>query len=156
MESTLPQPAATTEAGCGFFSRTPDQIFTPEDFTGDDALMIEAANDFSRKEILPVAEALEHQEEGLMPGLIKKAGELGFCGVDSPEAYGGLGLGKNLAARILEFLSLNASFSVTIGVTSGIAQVGLSWFGTEDQKARYLPQLATGEWLGAYELSEPN
>ncbi len=144
------------EAGCAFFSRTPDTIFTPEDFKGDDALMIQAANDFSRKEVLPVAEALDHQEEGLMPSLLQKAGELGFCGVDSPEAYGGLGLGKNLAARILEFLSLNASFSVTIGVTSGIAQVGLSWFGTDAQKAKYLPQLATGEWMGAYALSEPN
>lgn len=156
MESTLPQTAAPADAGCGFFSRTPESAFTPEDFKGDEALMIEAANDFSRKEVLPVAEALDHQEEGLMPSLIRKAGELGFCGVDSPEAYGGLGLGKNLSARILEFLSLNASFSVTIGVTSGIAQVGLSWFGTEEQKAKYLPQLASGEWLGAYALSEPN
>jgi len=156
MESALAQPTAMREAGCGFFSRTPDTIFTPEDFKGDEALMIQAANDFSRKEVFPVAEALDHQEEGLMPSLMRKAGELGFCGVDSPEAYGGLGLGKNLAARILEFLSLNASFSVTIGVTSGIAQVGLSWFGTEAQKAKYLPQLTTGEWMGAYALSEPN
>lgn len=156
MESTLAQSPATREAGCGFFSHTPDSSFTPEDFQGDEALMIQAANDFSRKEVLPVAEALDHQEDGLMPGLIRKAGELGFCGVDSPEQYGGLGLGKNLAARILEYLSLNASFSVTIGVTSGIAQVGLSWFGTPEQKAKYLPQLASGEWIGAYCLSEPN
>ena len=156
MESALAQPTAKREAGCGFFSRTPATIFTPEDFRGDEALMIQAANDFSRKEVLPVAEALDHQEEGLMPALIRKAGDLGFCGVDSPDAHGGLGLGKNLAARILEFLSLNASFSVTIGVTSGISQVGLSWFGTEEQKAKYLPQLASGEWIGAYALSEPN
>ncbi|MEA2553713.1 MAG: hypothetical protein QOJ65_1889 [Fimbriimonadaceae bacterium] len=156
MESALAQPAATTDAGCGFFSRTPESIFTPEDFKGDEALMIQAANDFSRKEVFPVAEALDHQDDDLMPKLIRKAGELGFCGIDSPEQYGGLGLGKNLAARILEFLSLNASFSVTIGVTSGIAQVGLSWFGTDEQKAKYLPKLASGEWMGAYALSEPN
>ena len=156
MESALAQPAAARETGCGFFSRTPESIFTPEDFRGDDALMIEAANDFSRKEVLPVAERLDHQEDDLMPTLIRKAGELGFCGIDSPETYGGLGLGKNLAARILEFLSLNASFSVTVGVTSGISQVGLSWFGTDEQKAKYLPRLTSGEWIGAYALSEPN
>lgn len=156
MESALAQPTAAREAGCGFFSQTPASTFTPEDFKGDEALMIDAANDFSRKEIFPVAEALDHQEEGLMPVLIRKAGELGFCGVDAPEAYLGLGLGKNLAARILEFLSLNASFSVTVGVTSGIAQVGLSWFGTPEQKAKYLPHLTSGEWMAAYALSEPN
>jgi alkylation response protein AidB-like acyl-CoA dehydrogenase len=156
MESALAQPTAAREAGCGFFSRTPDKIFTPEDFKGEEALMIQAASEFSRKEVFPVAEALDHQEEGLMPSLIRKAGALGFCGVDSPEAYGGLGLGKNLAARILEFLSLNASFSVTVGVTSGISQVGLSWFGTDEQKKKYLPQLTSGEWIGAYALSEPN
>ncbi|HVT11988.1 MAG TPA: acyl-CoA dehydrogenase family protein [Fimbriimonadaceae bacterium] len=118
--------------------------------------MIDAAEQFSRKEILPVLERLDKQEEGLMPELIRKAGELGFCGVDAPEAYGGLGLGKNLSARILEFLSLNASFSVTIGVTSGISQVALAWFGTDEQKSKYLPRLTGGEWLGAYCLSEPN
>jgi alkylation response protein AidB-like acyl-CoA dehydrogenase len=118
--------------------------------------MIDTAEQFARGEILPVVERLDHQEEGLMPELIRKAGELGFCGIDAPEAYGGLGLGKNLAARILEYLSLNGSFSVTIGVTSGIAQVALSWFGTDEQKAKYLPKLTSGEWMGAYCLSEPN
>lgn len=118
--------------------------------------MIQTAEQFSRKEILPIAERLDHQEEGLMPKLIRQAGELGFCGIDTPDAYGGLGLGKNLAARILEFLSLNGSFSVTIGVTSGIGQLGLSLFGNEAQKQRYLPKLASGEWIGAYALSEPN
>ena len=91
-----------------------------------------------------------------MPSLIRKAGDLGFCGIDSPEAYGGLGLSKNLAARILEFLSLNGSFSVTYGITSGISQVGLSLFGNESQKQQYLPKLTSGQWIGAYALSEPN
>ncbi|HVL38453.1 MAG TPA: acyl-CoA dehydrogenase family protein, partial [Fimbriimonadaceae bacterium] len=152
MESIVSSPAA----GCSFLTSTPERTFIPEDFAGDERLMIQAAEEFSRKEVLPLVERLEKQEEGLMPGLIRKAGELGFCGVDSPEAYGGLGLGKNLAARILEYLSLDASFSVTIGVTSGIGQVGLSLFGNEEQKAKYLPRLAAGEWIGAYALSEPN
>lgn len=142
--------------GCAFFSHAPESFFIPEDFSSDERMMIDAAENFSRKVVLPAAERLERKEEGLMPELIRQAGALGFCGVDSPEAYGGLGLGKALAIRILEFLSFDASFSVTIGVTSGISQVGLSWFGTEAQKARYLPKLTSGEWLGAYCLSEPN
>jgi len=142
--------------GCQFFSATPAQIFTPEAFSAEEKLMIDAAEQFSRKEVLPVVERLDAQEDGLMPALIRKAGELGFCGVDGPEAFGGLGLGKNLAARILEYLSLNASFSVTIGVTSGIGQVGLSWFGSDAQKAKYLPHVLSGDWMAAYCLSEPN
>lgn len=142
--------------GCSFLSSTPESIFTAEMFGGDEALMIETAEQFSRKEVLPLVERLDHQEEGLMPGLIRKAGELGLCGVDTSDTYGGLGLGKNLAARILEFMSLNGSMSVTYGITSGISQVGLALFGTEAQKQQYLPRLTSGEWIGAYALSEPN
>jgi alkylation response protein AidB-like acyl-CoA dehydrogenase len=131
-------------------------VFTPEDFVGDDALMIAAAEQFSRDRVVPLAESIDHQEPGLMPKLIAEAGELGLCGIDTSEAYGGLGLGKNIAARILEFMSLNGSFSVTYGITSGISQVGLSLFGTEDQKQRWLPKVASGEQIGAYCLSEPN
>lgn len=152
----MPKNLLVPARGCSFFSQTPDSIFIPEDFVGDERLMIDTAEQFSRKEIVPIVERLDKQEDGLMMDLIHRAGELGFCGIDAPDRYGGLGLGKNLAARILEYLSLNASFSVTIGVTSGIAQVALSWFGTEEQKAQYLPKLTTGEWLGAYCLSEPN
>jgi alkylation response protein AidB-like acyl-CoA dehydrogenase len=119
-----------SETGCSFFARTPDRTFVPEDFQGDDALMVQTAEQFSRKEVTPLAERLDAQEDGLMPGLVRKAGEIGFCGVDTPDEFGGLGLGKNLAARILEFLSLNGSFSVTFGVTSGISQLGLTLFGT--------------------------
>ncbi len=141
----------------GRFLAEPDVAgFAPEDFSGDDLLMIQTAEQFMRKEVMPLQDRLDAQEPGLMPSLIRKAGELGLCGVDTPEAFGGLGLGKNLAARILEFMSLNGSFSVTYGITSGISQVGLALFGDEDQKSRYLPHLASGEWIGAYALSEPN
>jgi alkylation response protein AidB-like acyl-CoA dehydrogenase len=152
----MTSPVSTRGSGCSFFSQTPERIFAPEDFSSDERLMIATAEQFSRKEVLPLAERLEKQEEGLMPGLIRKAGELGFCGVDAPEAYGGLGLGKALAAGILERLSLDGSFAVTIGVTGGIGQVGLSWFGTDAQKERYLPKVLSGEWISAYCLSEPN
>lgn len=142
--------------GGSFFSRLPDRIAVPEDFQGDERLMIESAEQFSRKEVVPLVERLDAQEDGLMPRLLRKAADLGFCGVDAPETYGGLGQSKNLAARILEYLSLNASFSVTIGVHSGISQAGLALFGTADQKERYLPGLVTAETIGAYALSEPN
>jgi alkylation response protein AidB-like acyl-CoA dehydrogenase len=131
-------------------------MFFPENFDGDARLMIETAEQFSRNEVLPYVDAIDAQAPGLMPSLIRKAGELGLCGIDTAEAYGGLGLSKNLAARMLEFLSLNGSYSVTYGITSGISQVGLSLFGTEDQKLRWLPKLAAGEHIGAYCLSEPN
>jgi alkylation response protein AidB-like acyl-CoA dehydrogenase len=142
--------------GASFLSTNPQTCFIPEDFSSDDRMMIDTAEAFCRNEILPHVEALDRQEEGLMPRLIAKAGELGLCGIDSPDAHGGLGLSKNLAARILEFMSLNGSMSVTYGITSGISQVGLSLFGSEAQKAQYLPQLTSGEWIGAYALSEPN
>jgi len=142
--------------GCAFFSETPADVFTPEQFVEDEALMILTAELFTRNEVMPHLERLDKQEEGLMPGLIRQAGELGLCGVDTSDAFGGLGLSKTIAARILEFMSLNGSFSVTYGITSGISQVGLSLFGTEGQKHHYLPRLASGEWIGAYALSEPN
>ena len=141
-------------AGSSFLAKTPEHIFTVEEFAGDERLMIDTAEQFSRKEVVPLAEELDKQPDGLMPGLIRKAGELGLCGIDAPEAHGGLGLGKNLAARMLEMLSLNGSFSVTLGVTSGIAQVGLVLFGTEEQKREHLPALTSGEKIGAYCLSE--
>lgn len=142
--------------GASFLSGNVARSFTPEEFGSDEKLMIDTAEQFCRSEVMPHLEAIDAQEEGLMPRLIHQAGELGLCGIDSPDAYGGLGLGKNLAARILEFMSLNASMSVTYGITSGISQVGLSLFGNEEQKAKYLPPLTSGEWIGAYALSEPN
>ncbi len=142
--------------GASFLSGNPLRCFTPEDFTSDDKMMIDVAEQFCRSEVMPHLEAIDAQEEGLMPRLIQKAGELGLCGIDSPDAFGGLGLGKNLAARILEFMSLNGSMSVTYGITSGISQVGLSLFGSDDQKAKFLPALTSGESIGAYALSEPN
>jgi alkylation response protein AidB-like acyl-CoA dehydrogenase len=148
--------SALRPAGCSFLSKTPESIFSPEQFTPDDVLMIDTASDFAKKEVLPILDRLDLQEDGLMPSLIHKAGALGLCGVDTPEEYGGLGLGKNLAARILEMMSVNGSFAVTYGITSGISIVGLNLFGTEDQKQQYLPRLVSGEWIGAYALSEPN
>ncbi len=145
-----------SDLGCSFLAHTPNQVWSPESFDSDDRLMISEADSFVRKEVLPVQDRLDQQEEGLMAGLIRKAGEIGFCGVDAPAEHGGLGQKKSVAAAILERLSMNASFSVTYGITSGISQQGLVLFGTEEQKSQYLPLLTSGEWMGAYALSEPN
>ena len=149
-------PPTEPPQGCGFLSKLPTAPFFPEDFVADERLMIETAEAFSRNEVLPILDRLDQQEDGLMLRLLRKAGELGFCGPDTPEEFGGLGLSKNLAARMLEFLSLNGSFSVTIGIHSGISQAGLVLFGNDEQKRRYLPRLASGELIGAYALSEPD
>lgn len=143
-------------SGCSFVTRPPTSAFAPEDFVGDDLLMIQTAEQFARKELIPAVERIDQQEEGLMPALFRQAGEIGLVGVDMPEAYGGLGLGKNLASRILEFLSMQASFSVTFGVSAGMGQFGIAAFGSEELKQRYLPKTTTGEWMAAYALSEPN
>lgn len=145
-----------SDFGCSFLAHPPTEVWSPESFDSDDRLMISEADSFSRQEVLPIQSRLDAQEEGLMVSLIRKAGQLGFCGVDAPEAYGGLGQKKSVAAAILERLSMNASFSVTYGITSGISQQGLILFGTEEQKTEFLPHLTSGEWIGAYALSEPN
>ncbi|RYG87536.1 acyl-CoA dehydrogenase, partial [bacterium] len=155
-DASTPTALPNILSGSRFLHESPASTFTPEDFDADERLMIETAEEFCRHEVLPCLEEIDRQEEGLMPSLIAQAGELGLCGVDTSDAYDGLGLGKNLAARILEFMSLNGSFSVTYGISSGISQVGLSLFGTEAQKAEFLPSLAEGREIGAYALSEPN
>ncbi len=155
-DATTLAPPPALASGARFLHADPSDVFTPEGFDADERLMIETAEGFCRHEVLPRLKAIEAQEEGLMPRLVREAGELGLCGVDTGDAYGGLGLGKNLAARILEMMSLNGSFSVTYGITSGISQVGLSLFGTEAQKTSLLPPLAEGREIGAYALSEPN
>ncbi len=141
--------------GGSFMQYNPSSIFIPEDFNSDEILMINTAKEFSKKEVLPNSIELEKQSDGLMPNILKKAGQLGFCGLDTPEEYSGLGLSKTLSARILEHLSLDASFSVTIGISGGISQIGPILFGTQHQKEKYLHKLASGEWIGAYALSEP-
>jgi alkylation response protein AidB-like acyl-CoA dehydrogenase len=148
--------ATQIPGGCSFVSANSPTTFTPEDFSGDEQLMVQTAEQFCRNEVLTQQDRLDAQEDGLMVNLIRHAGQLGFCGPDTKEVYGGLGLPKNVAARMLEFLSLNASFSVTVGITSGISQVGVSLFGSEHLRQKYLPSLTSGEQIGAYCLSEPN
>lgn len=151
----MPTNEAAT-AGGRFLLGNDAQIFTPEDFGSDEQLMIKTASDFARKEVGPVIERLDHQEEGLMESLFAKVGALGLAGPETPEEYGGLGLSKTLGTRILEHISLNGSFSTTIAVHIGIGQAPIYLWGTEEAKQQYLPLLSGGEWMSAYALSEPN
>ena len=142
--------------GGGFLleSSTPEQVFTPEDFTEEQRQIAATTDEFMTKEVLPRVEELEHQEPGLAPSLLRKAGELGLLAVLVPEKYGGLEMDKVTSLLVAEHMSKYASFSSTFGAHSGIGTLPIVFFGTEEQKQRYLPRLATGEIIGAYCLSE--
>uniref|UniRef100_E6QHN8 Acyl-CoA dehydrogenase (FAD dependent) n=1 Tax=mine drainage metagenome TaxID=410659 RepID=E6QHN8_9ZZZZ len=134
--------------------RTPEQVFTPEDFTEEQRQIAETANRFAREQLLPAAARVEAKEDGLMRSLLQQAAELGFTAVDIPEQYGGLGLDKTTSALVADHLSTLASFSTSFGAHTGIGTLPIVWYGTEEQKQRYLPKLASAEWIGAYALSE--
>jgi alkylation response protein AidB-like acyl-CoA dehydrogenase len=108
-----------------------------------------------RDEVLPRLEEIESKKEGVLPALLKRAGELGLLMIDVPERYGGLGLRKTTSLLIAERGALCASFSVSAGAHTGIGSLPILYYGTEAQKQRYLPKLASGEWLAAYALTEP-
>jgi alkylation response protein AidB-like acyl-CoA dehydrogenase len=129
--------------------------FTGADFSEDDLLYAKTAEDFVENEVLPRLEEIESKKEGVMPALLKRAGELGLLMVDVPEAYGGLGLRKTTSMLVSERGALCASFSVSWGAHTGIGSLPLVYYGTHEQKQRYLPKLATGEWIAAYALTEP-
>ncbi|HEV3304842.1 MAG TPA: acyl-CoA dehydrogenase family protein [Candidatus Sulfotelmatobacter sp.] len=135
-------------------SRRPEEVFTPEDFTEQHQLIGQTAEEFAVNEILPNAEKIEHKDFSISRELLKKAGELGLSGVEIPEAYGGLEMDKVTAAVIADHIAKYAGFATTWGAHSGIGLLPIVYFGTEEQKKKYLPRLATGEIVGAYALSE--
>jgi butyryl-CoA dehydrogenase len=136
-------------------SPQPSDIFTPADLTDDQKLIGQTAEEFVVKEVLPLVKDLENKKPGLMPQLVKKGGEVGLMGGGVPEEYGGAGLDKIATTVLTEKLSLYGGFAVTHGAHAGIGTLPIVYFGTEAQKKKYLPKLATGEWIGAYCLSEP-
>ncbi len=135
-------------------SRTPDEIFTPEDLSEEQRQIAATAERFAREEILPRAAMIERKEAGEMRAVLRKAAGLGFTAVDVPEEYGGLGMDRISSTLVTDRISVLASFSTAFGAHIGIATLPLVWYGTEEQKRRYLPRLATCEWIGAYGLSE--
>jgi alkylation response protein AidB-like acyl-CoA dehydrogenase len=135
-------------------NRTPAEVFTPEDLTEEQRQVAATAERFAREEIMPALARVEAKEPGAMAGLLRKAAELGFTAIEIPEEYGGLESEKTTAALITDHLSVLASFSAAFGAHTGIATLPLVWYGTAEQKQRYLPRLASCEWIGAYALSE--
>jgi butyryl-CoA dehydrogenase len=152
--ATLTKPAAK---GGSFLLETPQpsDVFTPADLTDDQKLIGQTAEEFVLKEVFPFIKDLENKKPGLMPELVKKGGEVGLMGGGVPEEYGGAGLDKIATTVLTEKLSLYGGFAVTHGAHAGIGTLPIVYFGTEAQKKKYLPKLATGEWIGAYCLSEP-
>jgi alkylation response protein AidB-like acyl-CoA dehydrogenase len=136
-------------------SSRPEDIFTPADLSDDQRLIGQTAEEFVTKELLPEIPALEQHKEGLMAQMLKKAGEIGLLGGAIPEAYGGSGLDKVSATVLAEKLAGYASFAVSHGGHAGIGTIPIVYFGTEEQKKKYLPKIATGELLSCYCLSEP-
>jgi alkylation response protein AidB-like acyl-CoA dehydrogenase len=130
-------------------SRQPDDIFTPEDFSEQHQLIGQTAEEFSVNEILPNVEKIEHKDFSVSRALLKKAGELGLSGVEIPEAYGGLEMDKVTAAVIADHIAKYAGFATTWGAHSGIGLLPIVYFGTEEQKNKYLPRLAAGDIVGA-------
>ena len=134
----------------------PQEIFTPEDFTEEQRLIAKAATEFAAGEVQPQIEDIEAQKEGLLPSLLKKAGELGFLSGYISEEYGGQALDKVSVILMVEKLSQGGgSFMASYGVHTGVGSIPIIFFGNKDQKTRYLPKIATGEMIAAYALTEP-
>ena len=134
--------------------RRPEDVFTPEDFTSEHRQIAKTVIEFTTNEVLPAAAEIEAKNFDVTRGLLRKAADLGLMAVDIPEAYGGLELDKVTSAIVAESMSQLASFSVAFSAHVGIGTLPFVWYGTEAQKQKYLPKLATGEWIAAYALSE--
>ncbi len=131
-----------------------DAVFTPEDFTEDHQMIAKLADEFATNEILPNAEKMEHKDWQVTRDLLKKAAEMGLTNADVPAEYGGSDMDKISSVIIADRMAKYGSFVVSMGGHSGIGTLPIVFFGTDDQKKRYLPKLAAGEMIGAYALSE--
>src|SRR2546427_4075064 len=147
-----------TEAGTAFLttpvSESAERIFTLEQRDEEQRWIQESSATFIQREVLPLTEAIDHQEPGVLPALVKKAGEQGLLMIDVPEEYGGAELGL-LTSSLIGAELREASFSVAIGAHTTIGTLPIVFYGTEAQKQHYLPKLASGEWIAAYALTEP-
>lgn len=135
---------------------TAQDTFIPENFNEEQQMVKDMCATFLDTEILPVVARIDKMEQGLMPSLMDKAGELGLLGTSAPEELGGLGKDFITSTLVNEALGGGYSFSVAVAAHTGIGTLPILYFGTPEQKAKYIPKLATGEWKGAYGLTEPN
>jgi butyryl-CoA dehydrogenase len=132
-----------------------DDIFTPEDISDEQKQIADTASSFVKDEVLPVYERLEHQEPGLAGALMRKAGEAGLLMIDAPEAFGGLDLDKVTSILAADRMGAAGAFAVSFSAHTGIGTLPLVYYGTDEQKAKYLPRIISGEWAAAYCLTEP-
>lgn len=134
----------------------PDEIFTPEDFSEEQIMMRDSVKEFIDREVWPHKDRFEKKDYELTKTCMEKAGELGFLGVAVPEEYGGLGMGFVSTMLVCDYISgATGSFSTAFGAHTGIGTLPIVLYGTEQQKQTYVPKLASGEWFGAYCLTEP-
>ncbi len=133
----------------------PEEIFIPEDFTEEPRMIAQTCQDFLDTEVIPNLDRLDAHEEGLMPNLLKKAGELGLLGISIPEEYEGFGQNFTTSMLVADVLGAGYSFSVGYSADTGIGTLPIMYYGNKTQKQKYLPKLASGEFLGAYCLTEP-
>jgi alkylation response protein AidB-like acyl-CoA dehydrogenase len=127
----------------------PSQIFTPEEWTEEQKMIGQMCDDFIAQEVTPNLERIDKMEEGLMPSLLDKAGELGMLGMTVPEEFGGMGVDFKTSLLATERLGKGHSFSVAYGAHTGIGTLPLLYYGTDAQKAKYVEKLATGKWKAA-------
>jgi alkylation response protein AidB-like acyl-CoA dehydrogenase len=133
-----------------------EDVFIPEEFNEEQLMVRDMCTQFLDTEVLPVVERMDKLEPGLMPGLLEKAGEQGLLGVSVPEQYGGMGKDFITSTIVAEYLGGGYSFSVANAAHTGIGTLPILYFGTEAQRAKYVPKLASGEFKGSYGLTEPN
>ncbi|TKD71292.1 acyl-CoA dehydrogenase family protein [Pseudalkalibacillus hwajinpoensis] len=148
----------SSRTGSDFLYRqsTPDDIFTPEEFTDEHRMIAKTAQQFVEKNVDPFREAIEHQDFDQVVTLLKKAGQLGLLGHSIPEKYGGIGLDKISKCVVGEVVGRTSGYGVAQSNHTCIATLPITHFGTHEQKKKYLPKLASGEYLGAYCLTEPS
>src|SRR5580704_2307503 len=155
MATTTATPKTKTTGGSFLLEdHNLDNVFTPEDFNEDQQMVAKLAEEFAVNEVLPVVEKIEHKEWDVTRGLLQKASDMGLTNADVPAEYGGSDMDKVSSAIISEYMAKCGSFVVSMGGHAGIGTLPIVFFGTEEQKKKYLPKLASAEMIGAYALSE--
>lgn len=154
--STRPATMAARVSGGSFLIEDirPQDIFTPEDLSDTQRQIERTTIEFAEKQVLPQIAAIEAKNFDVTRSLLRKAGELGLMGIDVPEEFGGSAMDKVTSALIADKIAISGSFSVAFSAHVGIGTLPLVWYGSAEQKEKYLPRLASGEWIAAYALSE--
>src|SRR5678809_802767 len=156
MSTELKQAAALKGGEWLIKESSPFDVFTPENFSEEQLMIRDMCEQYLDKEVYPILDRIDALEPGLMKGLVTKAGEQGLLLTSFPEEYGGLGKDFVTSTIVNEYLGAGHSFSVAIAAHTGIGTLPILYFGTPEQKKKYIPKLITGEWAGAYGLTEPN